>query len=139
MSVQIPQSHFDLINGPILVTLTTLMPDGQPQSSIVWCNSDGENVWVNTARGRQKDKNMIANPKVTLLALDPNDAYRYIEIRGVVDEITEVGAADHISELAGLYMNAPAYYGHVAPAELAKKETRVIYKIRPTKVRTLGG
>lgn len=139
MSVKIPQSHFDLINGPILVTLTTLMPDGQPQSSIVWCNSDGENVWVNTARGRQKDKNMIANPKVTLLALDPNDAYRYIEIRGVVDEITEVGAADHISELAGLYMNAPAYYGHVAPAELAKKETRVIYKIRPTKVRTLGG
>jgi len=139
MSVKIPQSHCDLINGPILVTLTTLMPDGQPQSTVVWCNSDGENVLVNTARGRQKDKNMIADPKVALLALDPNDAYRYIEIRGIVNEITEVGAADHISELAGLYMNAPAFYGHVAPAELAGKETRVIYKIRPTRVRTLGG
>ncbi len=139
MSVKIPQSHFDLIDGPVLITLTTLMPDGQPHSTIVWCNSDGENVLVNTARGRQKDKNMSADPKVTLLALDPNDDFRYIEIRGVVDEITEVGAAEHIAELARLYMDAPAFYGHVAPADLAGKETRVIYKIRPTKVRTLGG
>lgn len=139
MSSTIPESHRDLIDGPIVVTFTTIMPDGRPQSTIVWCNSDDEYVLVNSAAGRRKDKNIRRDPRVTILSLDPNDVYRWLEIRGVVEEITEEGGVDHIDELARLYTNTPSYYGYVTPAEQAPKETRVIYKIRPEKVLAFGG
>ncbi len=138
MSTTIPESHRDLIDGPILITFTTIMPDNQPHSTIVWCNSDEEYVLVNSVVGRVKDKNIRRDPRITLLALDPNDAYRWIEVQGEVEEIEEEGAVDHIDELARLYMKTPSYYGHVTPAEQAPKETRVIYKIRPTKVLAFG-
>jgi PPOX class probable F420-dependent enzyme len=138
MSQTIPQSHRDLIDGPNYVTFTTIMPDGQPQSSIVWCNSKGDHVLVNSAAGRQKDKNVRRDPRVNILSLDPTNPFRWIEIRGTVDEITEEGAVEHIDELARLYANAPSYYGHVTPAEQAPKETRVIYKIRPVRVLAFG-
>ncbi|MCZ7542406.1 MAG: PPOX class F420-dependent oxidoreductase [Anaerolineae bacterium] len=136
MSATIPDAYRDLLEGPVYAGLTTMMPDGQPQSTVVWVNCEGEYVKVNSARGRQKDKNMRANPKVTLLAIDPNNPFRWIEVRGVVDEITEEGGLEHINELARLYVGAPEYYGHAAPAELKGKETRVIYKIRPVRVVT---
>lgn len=134
MSTSIPDSHRDLIDGPVPVTFTTIMPDGQPQSTVVWCNSAGDHVLVNTAVGRRKDKNVRRDPRVTVMALDPKNQYRWIEIRGTVEEITEDGAVDHIEELARLYMKTPGYYGHVAPAERADKETRITYKIKPTRV-----
>jgi PPOX class probable F420-dependent enzyme len=139
MPENIPESHRDLIDGPILITFTTIMPDGQPQSTIVWCNSDEEHVLVNSIAGRQKEKNIRRDPRVTLLALDPDDGYRWIEIRGVVDEITAEGGVAHIDELARLYEGAPAFFGHVASAERATTETRLIFKIRPVHVRAVGG
>lgn len=139
MSPTIPESHRDLIDGPIHVSFTTIMPDGQPQSSIVWCNSEGDRVLVNSAAGRQKDKNVRRDPRVTILSLDPTNPFRWIEIRGAVEEITEEGALEHIDELARLYANAPSYYGHVTPAEQAPKETRVMYKIKPVRVIAFGG
>jgi len=139
MTSTIPDSHRDLIDGPVLVTFTTIMPDGQPQSTIVWCNSDQQHVLVNSVAGRRKHKNIQHDPRVTLLALDPNDAYRWIEIRGVVDEITEKGGVDHIDELARLYEGAPSFFGHIAEAERANAETRIIFKIRPVKVQAAGG
>jgi PPOX class probable F420-dependent enzyme len=138
MSSTIPDSHRDLIDGPILVTFTTIMPDGQPQSTIVWCNSKGDNVLVNSAVGRRKDKNIRRDPRVTIMAMDPNDPYRWLEVRGVVEAISKEGGVDHIDELARLYANAPAYYGHVTPAEQAANETRVIYRIRPARVIAFG-
>ena len=134
MNAIIPQSHRHLIDGSVFVTLVTLMPDGQPQASIVWCNGDDTHVWVNSARGRQKDKNMRARPQVTVLAMDPENPYSYLEVRGEVVEVTEEGAVDHINALAKLYRGVDSYYGGVTPAELAQKETRVIYKIKPTRV-----
>lgn len=138
MSSTIPDSHRDLIDGPVLVTFTTIMPDGQPQSTVVWCNSDEEHVLVNSIIGRRKDKNIRRDPRVTLLALDPNDDYRWIEVRGVVEEIAEEGAVEHIDELARLYEGAPGFFGHVASAERAATETRIIFKIRPVRVRAVG-
>lgn len=135
MSERIPDSHLDLIDGPVYVVLTTIMPDGQPQSSVIWCNRDGDHVLVNSTRGRQKSRNMDRNPKVTLLALDPDDPDRYLEVRGTVESVTEEGAVEHIDQLARLYTNEPGYYGHYAPAERRHEETRVIYRIRPTRVR----
>ena len=112
------------------------MPDGQPQLSPVWCSFDGTYIWINTARGRQKDKNLTERPMATILAVDPDNPYRYLEVRGTVAESTEEGAVDHINQLARLYTGQSSYYGGVQPAELAEKETRVIYKIRPKRVVT---
>jgi PPOX class probable F420-dependent enzyme len=134
MNIKIPDSHRDLIDGPYLVSLTTIMPDGSPQSTPVWCNARGDVIWINTARGRQKDKNMKRDPRVSILVLDPTNNYRYISIWGAVSEVTESGAVDHIHELARLYTDHQGYYGYFQDAKLESKETRVIYKIKPTRI-----
>jgi PPOX class probable F420-dependent enzyme len=134
MSDQIPKEFEDLLTRPVFVTLTTLMPDNQPQSSPVWVSYDGQHVLINTARGRQKDVNMTERPKVNILAVDPENPYRYLEVRGVVDEVTEEGALDHINQLSAKYTNQPDYYAR--NPQQRTKETRVIYKIRPVHVVT---
>jgi PPOX class probable F420-dependent enzyme len=136
MSSVIPEAYLDLLERPIVVTLVTLMPDYQPQATPIWVSFDGEHVLVNTARNRQKDRNMTERPKVTILSVDPDDPYRYLEIRGVVEEITEEGAVDHINQLSAKYRNQPEYYAN-NPAQ-RYRETRVIYKIRPVKVTADG-
>jgi PPOX class probable F420-dependent enzyme len=138
MSARIPESHRDLLEGPIYAILATVMPDGQPQATVVWCSYDGSHVLINTRRGTQKEKNMRERPMATIMAIDPQNPYRYLEVRGSVDEITEEGALDHINQLAQLYANKPTYYGGVAPAEMEDKVVRVICKIRPKRVRTVG-
>ena len=138
MSNKIPESHVDLLTNPVFVTVVTVMPDGQPQASVIWCDYDGQHVLVNTARGRQKERNLSDRPMATILAIDPQNPYRYLEVRGRVAEATEKGAVDSINSLAQQYMNKPIYYGGVAPAELAEKETRVLFKIEPTHVNAIG-
>ncbi len=138
MSVLIPDTHQDLLEQPIYVTLATVMPDGQPQLSVVWWDYDGEYVFVNTAKGRLKERNMAARPQVTFLALDPQNNFRYLEVRGTVVEMTEVGAAAHIDKMAKKYVGADKYYGGVQPADQEGKEVRVLCKIKPTKVVAFG-
>ena len=138
MSEMIPASHRDLIDGPVLVTFATIMPDGQPQLSVIWCNSDSTHILINTARGRQKDKSIARDPRVALLARDPDDPYRFIEVRGRVEEVTEENAVEHIDELARIYSGHPGFYGYVASDEQRIGETRLICKIKPTKVRVAG-
>jgi PPOX class probable F420-dependent enzyme len=138
MSVEIPASHRDLLERPTYAVLTTIMPDGQPQSTVVWADVDGNTVRVNTARGRQKEINMTARPQVSLLAMEPDNPFRWIEVRGEVIEITEKEGEAHIDKLAREYVGAPGYYGHVADADLRQKETRVICRIKPTRVIPFG-
>ena len=133
MIMTIPDSHRDLVDEPVHAVLTTMMPDGQPQSSLVWCDYDGTYVRVNTTRERQKGKNMQANPKATLLLIDLNDSSRWIEIRGEV-EITEDDALEHLDEITRQYTDKPCYYGHIYPEEQRERETRIICKIKPKKV-----
>jgi PPOX class probable F420-dependent enzyme len=133
MSTQIPDEFRDLLERPIYATIATVMPNGQPQLTQVWCNYDGEHVLINTARGRQKDKNWSARPIATIMLVDPDNPYRRLEIRGSV-EMTEEGAIDHINELARKYADVPQYYGGWTPAEMKDKETRVICKLTPTRV-----
>ncbi len=98
MTVKIPESHRDLLAGPVNVVLTTLMPDGQPTTPI-WCNLDGDDVLINSMKQFRKQKNMRLNPKVTLLAYHLDNLLRNIEVRGQVVEMTEVGALEHLNEL----------------------------------------
>jgi PPOX class probable F420-dependent enzyme len=99
-SDQIPASRHDLIQCPPVAALTTVMPDGHPQTSVVWCDFDGVCVRVNTMRGFAKERNMRRNLRVTLLCYDPRQPMRYLEVRGTVVELTEAGAAEYLNHLA---------------------------------------
>jgi PPOX class probable F420-dependent enzyme len=134
MSVEIPASHLDLLNGPRVAALTTLMPDGGPQTTVVWCNFDGRHILVDTMRGFRKEKNMRLNPKVTLLCYDPRQPLRYLEVRGTVIEMTEDGAMQHLDSLCELYTGKSPYFGECIPVEFKERETPVLCKILPTHV-----
>ncbi len=137
MSKLIPASFLDLINGPRVAALTTIMPDGQPQTTVVWCNSDGAHVLVNTMRGFRKEKNMRLNPKVTLLCYDPRQPLRSLEVSGRVVEMTETGALEHLDSLCELYTGNRPYFGACVPFEFKERETPVLCKILPIRVVTL--
>ncbi len=132
MRVNIPDSHMDLLEGPVYVQLATHMPNGFIQVNPVWCSFDGTHVLVNSAKGRVKDKNMRANPKVTIHAGDSKNPYRWLEVRGTVEEITEQGADEHIDDLADLYLNQRPY-----PFR-QEGEIRVIYRIKPVRVQAFS-
>jgi len=133
MSLPIPASHLDLLTRPIHGVLTTMMVDGQPQSSLVWCDYDGECARVNTTLERQKGRNLFANPKATLLVVDPEDTSRYIEIRGEV-EIIQAGALQHLDYITRQYTKHPCYYGHIYPVEQQARETRIICRLHARKI-----
>jgi PPOX class probable F420-dependent enzyme len=135
--ITIPKSYRDLLNGPRVAALTTVMPDGQPQTTVVWCNFDGTHVLVNTMRGFRKERNMRRNPKVTLLCYDPRHPLRFIEVRGTVVEMTEAGAMEHLDRLSERYIGRSPYFGECVPAELKEKETPVLCRILPTRVVTV--
>jgi PPOX class probable F420-dependent enzyme len=134
MAVTIPDTHRDLLLGPIHGVLSTMMPDGQPQSSIVWVDYDGTYVLINTTLERQKGRNMRTNPKVALLVVDPKDGSRWIEVRGKVVEVRREGAEAHANKLTQRYTGKQRFYGDIYPVEQQQKETRVIVKIEPMKV-----
>ena len=135
MTLPIPESHLDLFTQPVHAVLSTLMPDGQPQSSIVWADYDGEYVLINTTLERQKGRNMCANRRVSLLAIDPDNSSRWVEVVGQVVEITQVGAEAHADKLTQRYNPGKVhFYGDLLPLEQRQKETRVIVKIAPVRV-----
>jgi hypothetical protein len=134
---RIPESHLDLIDGPYIVALATLMPDGQPQTTPVWCNRRAEALYINVMKGFRKERNMRLNQRVSLLAFDPRNPRRNIEIRGCVVEMTEAGAVEHNDELARLYLGKPDahFFGDAVPAELQSRYKPVRVKIMPTHIR----
>lgn len=128
MPTNIPEKFRDLFAKRAFANLATLMPDGQPQVSPVWIDFDGRHVVFNTARDRQKDRNLRRDPRVSLSILDPENPYRYLEIRGRVAEVTEDGADGHIDRLAKKYLDLDTY-PYRQPGEV-----RVIFKIAPEHV-----
>ena len=133
MTTPIPEDHIDLLARPLHGVLTTMLPDGQPQSSLVWCDFDGEFVRVNTSRERQKGKNMQANPNVSLLIVDPENTSRFLQIRGEA-ELVEEGALEHLDAVTRKYTAHPQYYGYVFPLEKKAHETRIICRIHAKKI-----
>jgi PPOX class probable F420-dependent enzyme len=132
---QIPTSHHDLVDCPPVAALTTVTPGGYPQTSVVWCDFDGECVRINTMRGFAKERNMRRDPRVTLLCYDPRRPLRYLEVRGTIAEMTETGAAEHLDSLASRYAGRPVrYFGDAIPARYARTEIPVLCRILPTHV-----
>ncbi len=134
MSISIPETYRDLLNAPTNVTITTLMPDHTPQSSVVWCKLDGDDILVSITVGQQKELNIRHRGKATVLAFDPENPYRYIEVRGNAT-VEDEGNVALIDELAKAYRGVDSYYGDIAPAEMASQETRIVCRITPTRVR----
>lgn len=132
MAATIPDQYKDLLQKKAFANLATVMKDGSPQVTPVWFDNDGTYIRVNTAKGRWKDKNMRNRPKVALSILDPDNPYRYMQIRGAVVEVTENGADDHIDSLAKKYLDQDKYPFR-QPGEV-----RVIYKIAIERVNAMG-
>lgn len=131
----IPRAHLALVECPPVAALTTLMPDGYHQTSVVWCDFDGTFVRVNTMRRFQKERNMRRDPRVTLLCYDPREPLRYLEVRGTVTEMTGEGAMAHLDAISSKYLGRPVvYYGDVVAAHLAEAEIPVLCRILPTHV-----
>jgi hypothetical protein len=134
MSEPISASHLDLIEGPYVATLTTLNPNGSPENTVVWCSWDGQHVLVNTADGRRKPRNVRRDPRVALTVIDPKNPFRWLDVRGVVEEIVPDAGYANIDAHARLYAGVDQYYGGFAPAEARGTEERIIFKIRPQRV-----
>lgn len=129
----IPASHADLLGQkPAFAQLATLNADGSPQVTPVWVDFDGTSILVNTAKGRVKARNLEREPRVALSIADPENPYRYVGIQGRVTEMTETGADAHIDKMAKKYMGKDKY-----PLR-QPGEVRVIVKIAPDKVHTMG-
>jgi PPOX class probable F420-dependent enzyme len=138
MPTPIPEAFQYLLNDPITVSLATVMSSGQPHVNPVWVDFDGEYIYINTARGRQKDRDMSApGARVSLLAVDPKNINRYLEVRGRVVESTEEGGVDHINKLSMKYRGEPDYFARIP--HMRDKMVRVIYKIEPKRVSTREG
>jgi PPOX class probable F420-dependent enzyme len=121
----IPESHLDLFKKKAFAHLATVMSDGKPQVTPVWVDYDGRHVLINTAEGRLKDKNMQRDGRVALSLADPDNPYRYLEVRGRVIERTKNGADAHIDAMAKKYLGQDKYPFR-QPGEV-----RVLYKIEP--------
>ena len=132
MPETIPTNFRDLFNKRAFAYLGTLMPDGHPQVTPVWCEFDGTHVVFNTAKGRQKVRNMRRDPRVSLAIMDPDNAYRYLEVRGRVVEITEHGADAHIDKLAKKYLGVDKY------PKRKPGEVRLTVKVLPEHAQTMG-
>lgn len=115
----------ELAQGANFAVLTTLMPDGVPQSQVMWVDCDDEHVLINTELGRQKQRNVERDPRATVTIIDKDNPYRYAEVRGeVVEQVRGPEARQHIDDLAVKYTGQPY------KPEAIKTE-RVLLKIRP--------
>jgi PPOX class probable F420-dependent enzyme len=121
----IPEKFMDLFQRPVFAHLATITPRGVVQVNPVWVDLHDGFVRFNSARGRQKDKNIRGNPRVSLSLQDPDNPYRYLEVRGRVVQITEEGANAVIDGLAKKYLGVDVFPFHTA------QEVRVTYLVQP--------
>ncbi len=130
--VSIPQSHRDIFEGKNFAHIATLMPDGSPQNTPVWIDLDGDTLVINTVVGRQKARNLDRDGRVALSVFDGANPYRYVQVRGRVAGKTTDGADAHIDAMAKKYMGLDSY------PYLNDADKRVIYRIEPEHVHTMG-
>ncbi|SOC48704.1 PPOX class probable F420-dependent enzyme [Blastococcus aggregatus] len=131
--MSLPDALLDLLRRPSPCFLSTLMPDGSPQMTQTWVDTDGHDVLINTVRGHQKVRNVERDPRVALNVADPDDPSRYFEVRGRVTEVTEDGAREHIDELSQRYIGRPyPWFG-------GRDQVRLLVRIAPEKVTSPRG
>lgn len=131
--VEIPAGFLDLLTQKkALASLATIQPDGSPQVTPVWFDYTNGVIRVNTAKGRVKARNLSPGARVAMSIIDPDNDYRYIQIRGSITRETTDGAKAHIDSLAKKYLGKDVYPWH------NEKDVRVIYEITPLATQTMG-
>lgn len=128
MAAQLTAGMEKLLREKAYCQIATTMPDGSPQLTETWVDTDGQHILINTAQGRQKERNVRRDPRVAVQVFEPNNDYRIFSVRGRVVEITEDGADAMIDRLAKKYLGVDTY-----PMR-QPNEVRVILKILPDKV-----
>ncbi|MBO1753465.1 PPOX class F420-dependent oxidoreductase [Actinotalea sp. BY-33] len=130
--LRLPSELVDLLRGTATCYLATVMPDGSPQLTQTWVDTDGADVLINTVTGHRKTRNVRGDPRVSLVVSSPARPSRYAEIRGLVTAMTTEGAEEHIEALAQRYLGRPyPWYG-------GRHERRVVLRISPRKITTMG-
>ncbi|MFI5837211.1 PPOX class F420-dependent oxidoreductase [Micromonospora sp. NPDC051300] len=118
----------DLLRKPSICFLTTLMPDGSPQITETWVDTDGTHLVINTVQGFQKVRNVIRDPRVAVAIADPDDPSRYLAVRGRVVDVSEHGAVEHIDRLSQKYLGRPyPWFG-------GRDQVRLIMRIEAERV-----
>jgi PPOX class probable F420-dependent enzyme len=130
--VDLPEGFTALLRQPSPCFLTTLMPDGSPQLTETWVDTDGTHVIINSVQGSQKVRNIERDPRVAVAVSDPSNPSRYYAVRGRVVNVTTEGGAEHIETLAQRYLGGPYpwYGGH--------DQVRVILTITADKIHGMG-
>ncbi len=126
------EQYRDLLESRALANLVTLMPDGSPQVTPMWFEFDGTHIIVNAARGKVKDRNMRRDVRVAVLITDPDNVYRYVQIRGRVVQVSEKGADESIDRLCQKYLGLREY------PDRKQDEVRVMYRIEPEYISGIG-
>jgi PPOX class probable F420-dependent enzyme len=129
----IPGSHRDLFERPVCAVLTTIGPDGGPRSSLVWVDQEAGDARFNTTLERQKGRDLLANPRCSLLVVDPENTGRFIQIRGDAELLAD-GAIEHLNALTRRYTRHPRFYGFVYPKTREAHETRVIGRVHARRI-----
>jgi len=129
----VPDGFNDLLTAKkAFANLATINPDGTPQVTPVWFDWDGRHLRINSAKSRIKDKNLRRTPTVALSIQDPDNPYRYVQVKGRVTQVTETGADAHIDALARKYLGLDRY------PYRKPDEVRVTYVIAPDRIQTMG-
>ena len=123
----IPNDKLDLFEKPAIATFASFLPNGHPQVTPVWADYDGTHVLVVTKKGTRKHRNVQHDPRVTVTIIDPDDSYRYVEVRGEVEEMTEEGALEFSDQQAQRYW-------HVEEYQFDRDHPRALLHIRPDRV-----
>ncbi|KNE83181.1 MULTISPECIES: PPOX class F420-dependent oxidoreductase [Streptomyces] len=119
-----------VLDAPVFASVATIQPDGSPQVSVVWVKRDGDDVLISTTVGRRKEKNLRRDPRISVVVTDPEDPYRYGEIRGEAS-VTEEGGQELIDELALKYTGKT--YAEFNPRS-GEDAPRVVVRLTPRKV-----
>ena len=122
----------ELIEGKNFATVATLGKDGQPLLNVVWGDTDGEHLILNSEEGRTWPENVRRDPRVTVVVPNHENPYEYVQVRGRVVEDTHDGAREHIDKLAKKYMGVDEYPMHT-------ESPRIIFRIQPDSVKVFGG
>jgi len=129
----LPADHLDLLDAPLAGALATRLPGGFPQTQPVWYAREGSDILVNTTLQRRKGRNLLADPRATLLIVDPVDSSRWIEIRADVD-LSTIDAEQQLNALTRAYTRHTHYYGEIYPLDQRNLETRIIARLHPRAV-----
>lgn len=130
--MKLPRALLDLLRQPSPCYLATSMPDGSPQLTQTWVDTEGEHILINSVSGFQKIRNIERDPRVALTVSDPTDQARYFAVRGRVVNVTTEGAVEHIEKLAQRYLGGPyPWYG-------GRDQTRLLITIQAHKISSMG-